>query len=76
MNESVRKTLNKKEITVIEDAPLAYSAFVTITGAVLSGVVVLGVAALGRKLFGLEEIKFSYEDRITDEDEEDDQVPQ
>lgn len=76
MNESARKYLNKKEITVIEDAPLGYSAFVTITGAVLSGIVVLGVSALGRKLFGLEEIKFSYEDRITDEDEEDDQVPQ
>ena len=75
MNESVRKMLNKKEITVIEDAPLKYSLFTTIVGGALSGLVVLGVSALGRKLFDLEELKFSYEDRITDEDEED-QVPE
>lgn len=71
MNESVRKALNKKEITVIEDAPLKYALFNTIVGGIASGIVLLGVSALGRKLFDLEEIKFSYEDRITDEDEDD-----
>lgn len=71
MNDSVRKALNKKEITVIEDAPLGYSAFVAVGGAIISAIGVLAVTALGRKIFGLEEIKFSYEDRITDEDEED-----
>lgn len=76
MNESVRKALNKKEITVIEDAPLKYALFTTIVGGIASGLVVLGVSALGRKLFDLEELKFSFEDRITDEDEEDDEVPQ
>lgn len=75
MNESVRKMLNKKEITVIEDAPLKYALFNTIVGGIASGIVLLGVSALGRKIFGLNELKFSFEDRITDEDEED-QVPE
>ena len=76
MNEPVRKFHNKKEITVIEDAPLQYALFNTIVGGIATGIVLLGVSALGRKIFGLEQITFSYEDRITDEDEEDDQVPQ